>query len=241
MEYLFIISLFVVAFLYSSVGHGGGSGYLALMVLFGMAPETMRSTSLSLNIFVSLIAFLAYYKAGYFRPRLVFPFLVTSIPMSYLGALIKINPITFKIILGIFLLIAIGRMLLIPTAVSDNSKKPHFLIASAIGALLGLLSGMIGIGGGIILSPILLLMHWANMKETAAASAIFIFLNSFAGLFGLLQAGFNFNSHLITWIIIGILGSMAGSYSGSFKLEPDKLKYILAATLLVASIKLIVI
>ena len=241
MEYLFLFLLFLVAFLYSSVGHGGGSGYLALMAMFGMAPESMRSTSLTLNVFVSLIAFMAYYKGGYFRPRLVFPFLLSSIPMAFIGAGIKIHPTSFKIILGIFLLIAIGRMLFIPNAVSEQSKKPPFLLSLFIGAVLGIFSGMIGIGGGIILSPILLLMHWANMKETAASSALFIFLNSIAGLFGLFHSGFNYNTNLILWILVGVLGSIAGSYSGSFKLHSDGLKYILAATLLVASIKLFII
>ncbi len=241
MEYLFLISLLVVAFLYSSVGHGGGSGYLALMAIFGMAPETMRSTALTLNIFVSFIAFVAYYKGGYFRPKLIFPFLLTSIPMAFVGAGIKINPATFKIILGIFLLTAIGRMLFIPSAVTEQSKEPPFIVSLMIGAFLGLFSGMIGIGGGIILSPILLLMHWANMKETAAASALFIFLNSLSGLSGLVHAGYNFDSHLISWIIVGIIGSIAGSYSGSFRIQSNKLKYILAATLLVASIKLFLI
>jgi len=241
MEYLFLFLLFVVAFLYSSVGHGGGSGYLALMALFGVAPETMRFTSLTLNIFVSLIAFLAYYKAGYFRYKLVLPFLLTSIPAAYLGAGIKIDPSTFKLILGIFLLIAIGRMLFIPNAVSDQSKRPNFAVAMIIGALLGLFSGMIGIGGGIILSPLLLLMHWANMKETAAASAIFIFLNSIAGLSGLLHAGSNFDPRLISWIAFALIGSLAGSYLGSSKINTNGLKYILAATLLVASIKLFLV
>lgn len=241
MEYLFLFLLFVVAFLYSSVGHGGGSGYLALMAIFGMAPESMRSASLTLNIFVSLIAFIAYYKGGYFRPRLVFPFLLGSIPLSFIGAGIKINPTTFKFILGIFLLVAIGRMLFIPNAISEHSKKPSFLLSLLIGAVIGIFSGMIGIGGGIILSPILLLMHWANMKETAAASALFIFLNSVAGLSGLLHSGFNYNSHIVSWIVMGVLGSIAGSYSGSFKLHTNALKYILAATLLVASIKLFLI
>lgn len=241
MEYLFVFLLFTVAFLYSSVGHGGGSGYLALMALFGMAPETMRPTSLSLNVFVSLVAFLAYYKAGYFRPRLVFPFLVTSVPMAYVGALIKINPFNFKIILGIFLLAAIGRMLFIPSSVSGKSTPPPLVASFLIGAVLGLFSGMIGIGGGIILSPVLLLMHWANMKETAAASALFIFLNSVAGLIGLFQGEFVVGPHWLIWVVAGVLGSLAGSYSGSFRMKSEGLKYILAVTLLVASLKLFII
>lgn len=241
MELLFLFLLFVVAFLYSSVGHGGGSGYLALMALFGMAPETMRLTSLTLNIFVSLIAFLAYYKAGYFRFRLLLPFLLTSIPLAFIGAGIKVNPTTFKIILGLFLLAAVGRMLFVTKSLSDTSNRPNFFLAMLIGALLGIFSGMIGIGGGIILSPLLLLMHWANMKETAAASSLFIFLNSIAGLSGLLQAGSIHDPRLWGWIIVALVGSVAGSYLGSNKIKSNGLKYILAATLLVASIKLFIV
>lgn len=241
MEYIFLVSLFVIAFLYSSVGHGGGSGYLALMALAGIAPVFMRSTSLTLNIFVSLIAFIAYFNAGYFRPALIIPFLFSSIPMAYVGALLPIQPTLYKIILGIFLLVAIARMLFNPNAVSEQSEKPPFLLALLIGAVLGLLSGMIGIGGGIILSPILILLHWANMKEAAAASALFIFLNSISGLIGLFHSSFNFDPHIISWIVVGVAGGIAGSYSGSFKIHSNQLKYILAAVLLVASIKLFMI
>lgn len=241
MEYIFLVSLFVIAFLYSSVGHGGGSGYLALMALFGIAPEFMRSTSLTLNVFVSLIAFIAYFKAGYFRSTLIIPFLISSIPLSYIGAMLPIQPTVYKIILGIFLLIAIARMLFIPNAISEHSKNPPFLVAVLIGAVLGLLSGMIGIGGGIILTPILILLHWANMKEAAAASAIFIFLNSVSGLIGLFHSGFNYDPHIVSWIVVGVFGGIAGSYSGSFKMQTNKLKYTLAFVLLVASIKLFLI
>lgn len=241
MEYLFLVSLFVIAFLYSSVGHGGGSGYLALMALVGIAPEFMRSTSLTLNVFVSLIAFIAYFKAGYFRPTLIIPFLLSSIPLAYTGALLHIQPTVYKIILAVFLLIAIARMLFIPNAISEQSKKPPFVVAVLIGAVLGILSGMIGIGGGIILSPILILLHWANMKEAAAASALFIFLNSVSGLVGLFHTGFTYDSHIISWIMVGVLGGIAGSYTGSFKMHTNKLKYTLAFVLFVASIKLFMI
>ncbi|NEW81820.1 MAG: sulfite exporter TauE/SafE family protein [Mariniphaga sp.] len=241
MEYIFLVSLFVIAFLYSSVGHGGGSGYLALMAIVGIAPEFMRSTSLTLNIFVSLIAFIAYFNAGFFRSALIIPFLLSSIPMAYIGALLPIQPTVYKIILAIFLHIAIARMLFIPNAVTEQSKKPPFAMALLIGAVLGLLSGMIGIGGGIILSPILILLHWANMKEAAAASALFIFLNSISGLVGLFHTGFNFNPHIISWIVVGVAGGIAGSYSGSFKIHANQLKYILATVLLVASIKLFLV
>jgi len=238
MEYLFLLSLFVIAFLYSSVGHGGGTGYLAFLAIYGIVPALMKPTALTLNVFVSAIAFFSYYKAGYFKWRLIFPFLISSIPFAYLGALTKVNPSTYQIILGIFLLIAIARMLLVPDAVSEKSIKLPFIPALTIGAILGFFSGMIGIGGGIILSPVLILLHWANMKESAAASALFILLNSLSGLSALVGNGFKFEPHLLGWILVGISGGIAGSYVGSFRLKSDKLKYMLATVLLMASIKL---
>jgi len=240
MEYLFLVSLFVIAFLYSSVGHGGGTGYLALLALFGIAPVFMKSTALTLNVFVSAIAFFSYYKAGYFKWKLVFPFLITSIPFAYLGALMIVNPSTYKIILGIFLLFAVARMLFVPKAVTETSEKMPWFLALAIGAVLGLFSGMIGIGGGIILSPLIILFHWANVKESAAASALFIFLNSISGLFGLAVSGFTLDPRIFVWIIVGVVGGIAGSYLGSFRIKPEKLKFMLAAVLLLASIKLFI-
>ena len=241
MEYLFLLSLLAIAFLYSSVGHGGGTGYLALLALYGIAPELMKPTALTLNVFVSAIAFFSYYKGGYFKLKLIFPFLISSIPCAYLGALTNVNPSTYKIILAIFLLIAIGRMLLVTNAVTEKSVKMPVIPAVAIGALLGFFSGMIGIGGGIILSPVIILFHWANVKESAAASALFIFLNSLSGLTAIVSTGFKFDQHLLIWITAGIIGGIAGSYIGSFRLKPDKLKFVLASVLLLASIKLFIL
>ena len=240
MDYLFLLSLFVIAFLYSSVGHGGGTGYLALLAIYGIAPSFMKSTALTLNVFVSAIAFFNYYRAGFFRWKLIVPFLVSSIPFAYLGALTNVNPSTYKIILGVFLLLAIVRMLLVANAVTDKPVKMPFLPPLAIGATLGFFSGMIGIGGGIILSPVLILLHWANVKESAAASAAFIFLNSISGLFALTNGGFTFEPNMAEWIIAGIAGGIIGSYTGSFRLKPDKLKFLLASVLFLASIKLFI-
>jgi uncharacterized protein len=240
MDILFLILLFTVAFLYSSVGHGGGSGYLALFALFGVATTLMKPTALTLNVFVSAIAFLVYTKGGYFRWRLIFPFLITSIPSAYLGALIHVDPKIYKIVLGIFLLIAIFRMLFVPGSVTEAKGKPQLPLALGIGLVLGFFSGMIGIGGGIILSPILILFHWASLKESAAASALFIFLNSIAGLLAMFQTGFSYSQDLLLWIIIGVAGGVMGSYSGSFRLKSSGLKYLLAAVLLLASLKLFI-
>lgn len=235
---VFYILIFVVAALYSSVGHGGASGYLAIMAIFAVSPENMRSSALILNLFVAGISFYSFYRGGYFKFKLLLPFIVLSIPMSFLGARLQINPTTYKIILGIFLLIAIARMLY--SAKSFTQTKPVNITAALIlGAFLGFFSGMIGIGGGIILSPILLLLRWATMKETAAISAVFILLNSTSGIIGLASKGaLNPIPEMYIMIAMGIAGSFIGSYVGMKKLTSLKLTYLLAAVLLFASFKL---
>jgi uncharacterized membrane protein YfcA len=242
MEIFIILSLFVVALFYSSVGHGGASGYLATMALLSIAPETMKSTALILNLFVAGIAFVSFYKANYFKFRILWPFVATSMPAAYIGAKITINPSVYKIILGIFLLIAVARMLYKP---NKSDKKPGSPIpvfyALIIGAGLGFFSGMIGIGGGIILSPLLILLNWASIKEAAAVSAPFIFLNSLSGLLGLLQKGFVPEAHTVLWIIAATIGGIIGSYLGSHKFSIAGLKYILAGILCLAAFKLFIV
>lgn len=240
MEYLFLALILIIAFLYSSVGHGGASGYLAIMALFSITPYLMRPSALTLNVFVSAIAFVAFYRAGYFRWKLIWPFLITSVPAAFAGALVPVNGNFYEIILGIFLLIAVARILFSPTAFTEKPSDPPIAVALIIGALLGLLSGMIGIGGGVILSPLLILFHWATVKESAAVSSLFILLNSVSGLSALLFDGFRYDSGLLLWIAAGIAGAAGGSYTGSIKLKQGKLKYVLAAILLMASIKLFV-
>ncbi|MEP7267506.1 MAG: sulfite exporter TauE/SafE family protein [Saprospiraceae bacterium] len=179
--------LFLVAFLYSSVGHGGASGYLALMAFFSFAPETMWPTALMLNIFVSLIAFIQYYRSGHFKWQLFWPFAIASIPAAFIGGLIVVDAKIYKTILGVLLLFPVVRLGGVKFNAEETQKEQKLFTSLIIGALIGLFSGMIGIGGGIILSPIILLLHWANMKQTAAVSALFILVNSMAGLAGLSQ------------------------------------------------------
>lgn len=152
----------------------------------------------------------------------------------------EINPQLYKIILGVFLLIAVLRMLILKPKDGKEMKDPNLLLGLVIGAGLGYFSGMIGIGGGIILSPILILMRWATVKEAAAVSAIFIFLNSASGLVGVAQSGFNPNPEIFYWIGITLLGGLLGSYSGSLKFSQLRLQYILAFVLIMASFKLFV-
>ena len=236
-ELLFVIGLMLIAFFYSSVGHGGASGYLALMALFGFAPESIRYNALILNLVVSAIAFISYYRAGYFKWRQVVPFIITSIPAAYIGAQISINPTAYKLILGIMLLIAVMRMMIKNTE-NEHTKPPPFYLAMGIGALLGLISGIIGIGGGILLSPILILGKFAKIKEASAASAIFILLNSMSGLAGLIKTQIVFQPHLIYWIASVTAAAFIGSAIGSRSFSDINLKRVLSIVLIAASIKL---
>ena len=227
----------IVAFLYASVGHGGASGYLALMVLFGTQPTLMKSSALMLNLFVSMTSFIQFYRSGYFRWKLFYPFAITSVPLSFIGARLPITDSLYKQLLAVALIIAIGRMLFQPS--ESEEDKPASLIGSLlIGAVIGLLSGMLGIGGGIILSPVILLFRWAKMKETAAISALFIFVNSISGLLGLLSKGVNLNTQTIWWIAVAFVGGLFGAYFGSKRFNVPTLRYILAFVLIIACVKL---
>ncbi|MFW6371916.1 MAG: sulfite exporter TauE/SafE family protein [Bacteroidota bacterium] len=235
---IFYALIFLTAVLYSSVGHGGASGYLAIMALFSVTPENMRASALVLNLFVAGISFYSYYKGGYFRLKLLLPFVVLSIPMAFIGAKIEINPSVYKVILGIFLLVAVARMLFKANK-PEEIKPVNDFLALVIGAFLGFFSGMIGIGGGIILSPLLLLFKWATIKQTAAVSALFIFLNSASGIAGLsVRQAFNPVDEIYLMIALGIGGSLAGSYLGKERFSSFRLTYLLASVLIFASVKL---
>ncbi len=236
-DYLQPLMIGIMAFLYASVGHGGASGYLALMAIFGTSPVLMKSSALILNVFVSLVAFIQYYRAGHFRWNLFWPFAVASIPLSYIGATLPITDALYKKLLAVALAIAIARMLFQPVEKAENRQVP-LVGALVIGAVIGLLSGMLGIGGGIILSPVILLLGWGRVKETAAVSALFIFVNSMSGLYGLFQKGFSPNVQLSSWLIAALVGGFIGAYQGSFKFNLQTLRYILASVLLIAVAKL---
>jgi uncharacterized membrane protein YfcA len=240
-ETLFYVLLVIVAFLYSSVGHGGASGYLALMAFFSFAPETMRSTALLLNIFVSLIAFVQYYRGGFFKWNLFWPYALASFPAAFIGGMITVDVGLYKKILAVLLLFSVVRLLGIKFKAATFDVKQNIYLALLIGAVIGFFSGMIGIGGGIILSPIILLMHWADMKKTAAVSALFIFVNSIAGLAGLFTKGFEFKAEMGLMLVFALTGGIAGSYFGANKFKNEFLNKILAVVLLLASIKLIFI
>jgi uncharacterized membrane protein YfcA len=176
-SYFFYPLLFLVAFLYAAVGHGGASGYLALMALFSFSVEVMKPTALLLNLFVSLTSFLQFYRGGYFKPKLFWPLAMASIPFAFLGGLIRIDATLYKQLLGVFLLIPVARFIFFTHIQADTVRKANMPLLVLMGAFIGWLSGLIGIGGGIILSPLLLLLGWANIRQSAAISALFIFVN----------------------------------------------------------------
>lgn len=238
-EILFFVLLFIVALLYASVGHGGASGYLALMALFSFTPDTMRPTALVLNLFVSFTAFAQYYRGGHFRWKLFWPFAIASIPAAFVGGMIVMDAKLYKIILGILLLFSVVRLGGMKFSESKNENQQSLILSFIIGGIIGILSGMIGIGGGIILSPVILLLHWANMKQTAAVSAIFIFVNSIAGLAGLFTRGSHFSSEMVWMIVVAFAGGLTGSYFGAMKFKGAFLRKVLAFVLLIASIKLL--
>lgn len=237
---LFLALLFVVAFLYASVGHGGASGYLALMALFGVAPLSMKTSALIMNVFVSLVSFLHYYKQGHFKWKLFYPFIITSIPLSFIGAWVTVDSIYYKMVLGALLLFPVARLFGWMEKDHDVTRPIQMPWALLLGASIGFLSGMIGIGGGIILSPVLLLLHWANLKETAAVSAPFIFINSLSGLTGLLMKGVQIEPSIWLWVSIALAGGFAGAWMGSVKFQNRTLRRVLGAVLLLASIKLLI-
>lgn len=239
--WLFLITLPLVAFLYASVGHGGASGYLALMALFSFAPETMKPTALLLNLFVAGIAFYHYYKAGHFNKKLFLSFAIASIPLAFIGGMIEIDASVYKKILSVLLIFAILKMLNVFGKESNTIINVKVWQGLVVGGVIGFFSGLIGIGGGIILTPIILLLHWGKMKEAAAVSALFIWVNSAAGLIGQVTSGVQISSQAFVLVAIALVGGFLGSYYGSRKFNNKSLRYLLAFVLTIASIKLLIV
>ncbi|WP_194767795.1 sulfite exporter TauE/SafE family protein [Tamlana sp. I1] len=236
--YIFLAILPIVSFLYSSVGHGGASGYLALMALFSFAPETMKPTALLLNLFVAGISFYYYFKAGFFNKKLFISFAIASIPLAFLGGTIEVDASIYKKILAVLLVFAILKMLNVFGKENDKIKDVKLWQGLVVGGIIGFFSGLIGIGGGIILTPVILLLHWGKMKEAAAVSALFIWVNSAAGLIGQISSGVTIEKESFLLVAIALIGGVLGGYYGSKKINNTKLRYILAFVLIIACAKL---
>ncbi len=236
--WIFLLILPVVAFMYAAVGHGGASGYLALMALFSFAPDTMKPTALLLNLFVAAISFIHYAKSGYFNKKLFLSFAIASIPLAFVGGLIEVDAAIYKKVLAILLIFAILKMLNVFGKESDTIKDVKVWQGLSIGGIIGFFSGLIGIGGGIILSPVILLMKWGKMKEAAAVSALFIWVNSAAAMGGQLSSGVKIDAQAFLLVGIAVIGGFLGGYLGSKKFNNQGLRYMLAFVLLIACIKL---
>ncbi|MFT5233649.1 MAG: putative membrane protein YfcA [Candidatus Krumholzibacteriia bacterium] len=233
------ILILVAACLYASVGHGGASGYLAAMAFLGMAPFEMKPAALSLNILVSAIGAYKFARAGRFSWSLLWPLVVTSIPMAYLGGVMTLPSTYYKPVLGLVLIYAAIRF------TKDNSfkdqalNKPDRMIVLLIGAVLGFLSGLVGVGGGIFLSPLLIFLRWEEPKNVSGVAALFIFVNSMAGLSGFAS------SHVLAitntwplWALAAIVGGFIGAEYGSKRFGNKTIKRLLATVLLIAGLKM---
>lgn len=236
------ILIFAAGLLYSSVGHAGASGYLAAMALFGLAPEVMKPTALTLNILVATVATFQFYRAGFFSWDKFWPFAVSSIPFAFIGGAMSLPDNIYKQIVGLVLLFAAyhffrqRRM-----AIANVSRPVPILLAMISGAGIGLLSGTVGVGGGIFLTPLILLMGWAGTKQTAAVSAAFILMNSISGLAGHLTGVRSLPSEIYFWAFAAMLGGIIGSGLGSRRLTNTTLYSLLAVVLVIAGVKFILV
>ena len=241
---LLALGMLVAAFLYSSVGHGGASAYIAAMAIAGIAPAEMRPVALQLNVLVAALATFKFYRAGYFSWQLFWPFAVMSIPAAYLGGAITLPGTAYKILVGLVLLYA-GWQLWWSARAGEELRATRQIpvaLAMAIGAVLGVLSGLTGVGGGIFLSPILLLFGWAGTKETSAVAAPFILVNSMAAL----AAGLVRNPvpppDYAWWLMAAVLvGGWAGAEYGSRRFANPLIRQVLAVVLGIAGGKMVLV
>jgi len=233
--------MLVAAFLYASVGHGGASAYLAALALAGVAPAEMRPVALSLNILVSAMGAYKFWRAGHFSWRLFWPFAVVSIPLAYVGGSITLPGSAYKILVGVVLVYAAWQLWLSGRAGQEmrEIRQPPLAAAMGIGAGLGLLSGLTGVGGGIFLSPVLLMLGWAGTKQTSATSATFILVNSLAGMSAIFVGrGVTLPDFFLPLALAVLAGGWLGAEYGSRRLANPVIRRMLAIVLALAGTKM---
>src|SRR5687768_9941401 len=230
----------LAAMLYSTVGHGGASAYLVIMALFAVAPETMRPTALALNLVVAGFAALRYWRAGQINLRLTAAFLVTAAPAAFIGGAIPVPPDLYRPLVGIVLWVGAARLFWQPERLVEREPHPPSLaITLPAGAGLGLLAGLTGTGGGIFLSPLIILFGWEDARRTSGVAAAFIFLNSIAGLAGNLASVRALPAGL-PWLVAAVAaGAVVGTWLGSVRLPKPRLLQALGLVLVVAGVKLV--
>lgn len=234
---------FLIATLYSSIGHAGASGYLAVMALLSFAPESIKPTSLVLNIVVALIASINFIRVGRFDKRIFLSFIVTSLPMAFVGGAITLEPKYFKLAAGIFLMLS-ALLLVLKEFIKPQTETVRLMpiwIGLVLGALIGLFSGLIGVGGGIFLSPIIIMAGWATLKNASGISALFILCNSISGLLGHATSLPKVDSSILLWVMAVILGGLLGSYLGTMKFQNKVIVVCLFIVLLTAGLKFVLV
>lgn len=236
--YFLAALFFIVAFIYSSVGLGGGSSYTALLAIFGISTLAIPMISLSLNLFVSSIGSYNFIRNKHGKMKLIFPFLISSVPMAYLGGSLNLSKeIFYWILLVSLIFVAVRIYFWQNVAIKFNFKqkeKEKVIISIIAGSVLGLIAGIVGIGGGIYLVPLIIVLGLGTEKEAAACGAIFIWLNSFSGLLSRLQYNSIDLTNFIPLIVAVIIGGTLGSYMGSFKFTPKLMDKILGVVILIA-------
>ena len=237
---VFLLGIALVALLYASVGHGGASGYLALGALMGMGQTEMRLPALLMNLVVSGIAFAQFHRSGHFRWTVFWPFALTSVPMAWLGSTMVLDPYLFECLLAVALLLAAARLLGSFGTGSHEPRPGVLALALPLGAAIGLVSGLVGVGGGIFLSPLLILLRWSDAHTAAAVSALFILMNSTAGVVGAGMQGEVVPPDAWHWMAAAGMGALAGSWTGASRLGPRWLQRVLGGVLVLAFFKLIV-
>lgn len=232
--------LALAAALYSSVGHGGASAYLAIMALFNVAPEVMRPTALTLNLVVAGFAAWRFWSKGQTNLRLLAAFAVTAVPAAFVGGSLDIPAQFYRPLVGILLWLSAIRLLWQPTELAVRPvAEPPLWVTLPVGALLGLLAGVTGTGGGIFLSPLIILFAWASPRPTAGIAAGFIFLNSLSGLAGNVTAVGSLPSSLAILVAAVAVGALLGTWLGVERLPRPRLLQALALVLAVAGAKLV--
>ncbi|MSP86013.1 MAG: sulfite exporter TauE/SafE family protein [Methylotenera sp.] len=237
---LLIPLIFFAALLFSSVGHGGASAYLAAMALVGIVPAEMRPAALLLNISVAAIAVFKFYRAGAFSWRIFLPLGLTAIPAAFIGGTLSLPSQIYKPAIGLVLLLAAWHVFSHARRLDNEMlNKVSAPILLSVGAVLGFLAGLTGIGGGVFLSPLLLFFKWGETKVISGVAAAFILVNSIAGLLGVLLQSPTLPKALPYWLAAAVLGGLIGAEYGSRRFANPSIRKLLALVLLLAGAKMV--
>lgn len=235
-----LLLIFFVAAIYSSVGHGGASGYLAVLAMFSLPVAQLSGTALVLNVMVSSVAFWSFYRGGHKLPQFAWLLVVTSVPFSFVGGALTVTDNIYKFLLAAALILSAARLAIGKrTSTVENPKNPQSFALAGVGSSIGFLSGIVGVGGGIFLSPIAIFLRWTTVKSAATLSALFILVNSLSGIVGRAMTHKLIVAPALALIIAAFSGGLIGSYFGSKHFDGTFLRRILSLVLLIAAFKLI--